>query len=60
MGLENLGNNLNSVRLLLLGHYQNHHKFEKEHLGVAFLVLFWIFHACIYVDCGFFKVQTGI
>ena len=48
MGYENLGNNLDFVRLLLLGHHQNHQKFEKGHLRVAFLVLFWI---C--VECGF-------
>jgi hypothetical protein len=48
MGLGNLQNNLNSVKLLLLGHHQNHQKFEKGHLGVAFLVLFLDF-PCLYL-----------
>jgi hypothetical protein len=60
MGLGNLENNLNFVRLLLLGHHRNHQKFEKGHLGVAFLVIFWIFLACICMGCGCFEEQTGI
>jgi hypothetical protein len=60
MDLGNLENNLNSVRLLHLDHHQNHHRCEKGHLGVAFLVLFFICLACICVGCGFFEVQTGI
>jgi hypothetical protein len=60
MGLGNLENNLNSGRLLLLGHHRSHQKLEKGHLRVAFLVISWIFLACICLGCRFFEVQTGL
>jgi hypothetical protein len=47
MDLENLGNNLDFVRLEFLGHHQSHQIFERKHLEVAFLILSW---TC--VDCG--------
>ena len=72
IGLGNLGNNLNSVRLLLLGHHQNHQKFEKRHLRVAFLVLFldfsWLYLCGLWIFwstngdpiCGSSKLQSEI
>jgi hypothetical protein len=32
MDFENLGNNLDFEKLELLGHHQNHHRFERGHL----------------------------
>ena len=58
MSLRNLENNLDSVKLLLLSHHLSHQKFEKGHLGVAFLVLCWIFLVFVWA-VDFLKYKRG-